>query len=114
MKYVLILCLLLSQTLGLVHSIEHAQHHSKQETVQAQLKADADQSDLFAGHDEEITCQLYDQLSLGGALVGDVVTQAHSVPQCRQNHCCAPAVNSVAVLHRRHWHQKQKQKRFLA
>jgi disulfide bond formation protein DsbB len=81
MKYVLILCLLLSQTLGLVHSIEHAQHHSKPVTVQATQQTDVDHNDLFAGHNEETTCQLYDQLSLGGALVGNVATLSQATPE---------------------------------
>ena len=81
MKFALILCIMLSQTLGLVHSVEHSQHYIKQGTIETQLHPVADQSNLFAGHDEETTCQLYDQLSMGGALVGDAIAQVHSAPE---------------------------------
>ncbi len=67
--------------MGLVHSIEHSQRHSKTDTVQATHQADADHHDLFAGHDDETTCQLYDQLSMGGALVCNAIAQTHATPE---------------------------------
>jgi hypothetical protein len=66
--FALVLCLLLSQALGFMHGIEHApySHHE----VEAHTSWVAD---LFAGHSDESTCQVFDQLSHGSALLGHVI-----------------------------------------
>jgi hypothetical protein len=88
--FVLVLCLLLSQTLGFMHGIEHAPHsghHSHQnynhpvvaasEPIASEPSALEQHShwiaDLFTGHGEESTCQVFEQLSYGGALIGSAV-----------------------------------------
>ena len=78
--FALVLCLFLSQALGLLHGIAHAphsDHHDHQHHTQFQATAtDAHTSwaaDLFAGHGEESTCQVFDQLSHGSALLGNVI-----------------------------------------
>jgi hypothetical protein len=82
---VLVLCLLLSQSLGFMHGIEHAPHaqhqnHQHSKSSEAELpEATASKvnthwiADLFAGHGEESTCQVFDQLSHGSALLGNAV-----------------------------------------
>jgi hypothetical protein len=67
--FALVLSLLLAQALGLVHGIEHAPR-SHQQTERLE-KLQSTVSDLFAGHNEESTCQVFDQLSHGSALLGD-------------------------------------------
>jgi disulfide bond formation protein DsbB len=80
----LVLCLLLSQALGFMHGIEHAPHsqhlhHKDNHSYQTQFEAKASNahaswlSDLFAGHSDESTCQVFDQLSHGSALLGSAV-----------------------------------------
>lgn len=78
--FVLVLCLLLSQALGLMHGIKHvphSHHHNHQHISQFEaIAAEAHASwiaDLFAGHSEESTCQVFDQLSHGSALLGQAV-----------------------------------------
>jgi hypothetical protein len=79
--FALVLSLLLAQALGFMHGIEHAPRTHLQ-TVQLEplhsTAADASTGaradwviDLFAGHSEESTCQVFDQLSHGSALSGD-------------------------------------------
>ncbi len=81
--FALVLCLLLSQALGFIHSIEHAPHsqhrdhlHDRDHQLNTQIDAAASAAhtswvaDLFAGHSEESTCQVFDQLSHGSALLG--------------------------------------------
>jgi hypothetical protein len=81
----LVLCLLLSQALGFMHGIEHAprslhhHHHQENHHYQTQFGDKASiahpswLTDLFAGHSEESTCQVFDQLSHGSALLGNAV-----------------------------------------
>lgn len=76
--FALIVSLLLAQALGFMHGIEHAPHaNAYNNHQQAQLHgATPDHhtgwvADLFAGHDEESTCQVFDQLSHGHALLGE-------------------------------------------
>lgn len=81
----LVICLLLSQALGFMHGIEHAAHpqpqHDHQDNHHFQKQVEAKNSsahagwiaDLFAGHSEESTCQVFDQLSQGNALLGQAV-----------------------------------------
>ena len=84
----LILCLLLSQTLGFMHGIKHAprsDHHNHLHNAQSEAAASGTIAsvasvasvarihwiaNLFAGHSEESTCQVFDQLSNGSALLG--------------------------------------------
>lgn len=79
--FALVLSLLLAQALGFMHGIEHAPRTHLQ-TVQlvpfqstvSDVSAGARAAwlaDLFAGHNEESTCQVFDQLSHGSALLGD-------------------------------------------
>jgi hypothetical protein len=77
--FALVLCLLLSQALGFMHGIEHAPHrphhdyqHDKQFDATASDAHTSWVADLFAGHSEESTCQVFDQLSHGSALLGHV------------------------------------------
>ena len=86
----LVLCLLLSQTLGFMHGIEHAprsDHHNHQHNTQSEAAASGSIAsvarihwiaDLFAGHSEESTCQVFDQLSNGSALLGHASDIAQS------------------------------------
>lgn len=81
----LVLCLLLAQALGFMHGIEHAapsqRHHDHRDNHHYQTQLAAEKSsahaswvtDLFAGHSEESTCQVFDQLSHGSALLSNVV-----------------------------------------
>ena len=78
--FALVLCLLLSQSLGFMHGIVHAphsQHHQHQHSTQfEETTSEAHTSwvaELFAGHNEESTCQVFDQLSHGSALLGHAV-----------------------------------------
>jgi hypothetical protein len=82
--FALSLCLLVSQALGFMHGIEHApyrhnhDHHSDHQLGKQFDAAASDAhtswvADLFAGHSEESTCQVFDQLSHGSALPGHVV-----------------------------------------
>ena len=85
----LVLCLLLSQTLGFMHGIEHAprsDHHNHQHNTQSEEAASGSIAsvarihwiaNLFAGHSEESTCQVFDQLSNGSALLGHASDIAH-------------------------------------
>lgn len=78
----IVLCLLLSQTLGFMHGIEHAprfDRHNHQHNTQTEAAASGSIAsvarihwiaNLFAGHSEESTCQVFDQLSHGSALLG--------------------------------------------
>lgn len=95
--FALIVSLLLAQALGFMHGIEHAplasppilQPISLPISPHVALKGQQDQqaqqdqsatphhhtgwvADLFAGHGEESTCQVFDQLSHGSALLGHV------------------------------------------
>lgn len=81
--FALVLSLLLAQALGFMHGIEHAPltHLQTVQLVSFQSAA-ADASagaragwvaDLFAGHNEESTCQVFDQLSHGSALLGQAL-----------------------------------------
>ena len=86
----LVLCLLLSQTLGFMHGIEHAprsDHHNHQHNTQSEAAASGSIAsvarihwiaNLFAGHSEESTCQVFDQLSNGSALLGHASDIAQS------------------------------------
>jgi hypothetical protein len=75
--FALVLCLLLSQALGFMHGIEHAPHahhpdHQRGMPFEV-VASEAHTSwvaDLFAGHSEESTCQVFEQLSHGSALLG--------------------------------------------
>ncbi len=76
--FALVLCLLLSQVLGFMHGIAHTPHsdHHQHSTQLEAIASDARTSwaaDLFAGHSEESTCQVFDQLSNGSALLGNAV-----------------------------------------
>ncbi len=88
----LVLCLLLSQTLGFMHGIEHAprsDHPNHKHNTQSEAAASGSIAsvasiarihwiaDLFAGHSEESTCQVFDQLSNGSALLGHASDIAH-------------------------------------
>jgi hypothetical protein len=87
--FALVVCLLLSQALGFMHGIEHAPHtlHHDHHDHQHHTHFDATVSeahtswvaDLFAGHSEESTCQVFDQLSHGSALLGHVADIAQLV-----------------------------------
>ena len=78
--FALVLSLLLAQALGFMHGIEHAPRASLQ-TVQFQSPTTDETSaaradwvaDLFAGHGEASTCQVFDQLSHGSALLGQAL-----------------------------------------
>ncbi len=88
--FALVLSLLLAQALGFMHGIEHAprthlptmQLVSFQSTVSlASARTHAAKNagwatDLFAGHSEESTCQVFDQLSHGSALLGQTLVLA--------------------------------------
>ena len=88
----LVLCLLLSQTLGFMHGIEHAprsNYHNHQHNTQSEAAASGSIAsvtrihwiaNLFAGHSEESTCQVFDQLSNGSALLGHASDIAQSRP----------------------------------
>jgi hypothetical protein len=81
----IVLCLLLSQTLGFMHGIAHAPHshqHNHQHDTHSVAAASGSIAsevnahwiaDLFAGHGEESTCQVFDQLSHSNALLGSAV-----------------------------------------
>jgi hypothetical protein len=83
--FALVLCLLFSQTLGFMHGIAHAphshQHNHQHDThsVAATSESIASEesahwiADIFAGHSDESTCQVFDQLSHGSALLGSAV-----------------------------------------
>lgn len=78
--FALVLCLLLSQALGFMHGIEHAphtHHHDHQYSTQFNARVSEARTswvaDLFAGHSEESTCQVFDQLSHGSALLGHAI-----------------------------------------
>ncbi|MDO8458798.1 MAG: hypothetical protein Q7T07_17995 [Burkholderiaceae bacterium] len=74
--FALVLSLLLAQALGFMHGIEHAPHTNLQATQFQSKVSDARTgwvADLFAGHSEESTCQVFDQLSHGSALLGHAV-----------------------------------------
>lgn len=84
--FALVLSLLLAQALGFMHGIEHAprtllptvQSVPLQSTA-ADVSAGARSgwvTDLFAGHSEESTCQVFDQLSHGSALLGQALVVA--------------------------------------
>ncbi len=88
--FALVLCLLLSQALGFMHGIEHAPHsqhrdhlHDRDHQLNTQIDAAASAAhtswvaDLFAGHSEESTCQVFDQLSHDSALLGHAIDIAH-------------------------------------
>lgn len=87
--YALVLSLLFAQALGFVHGIVHADHGfvGKNQSLQlvSQLQKhspDAPSSwllDVFAGHGDESTCQVFDQLSHGSAVVAHVSSPAHLV-----------------------------------
>lgn len=87
--FALILSLLLAQALGFMHGIEHAPLASPHILPHVALNGQQDQqaqqvqsatrhhhtgwvADLFAGHGKESTCQVFDQLSHGSALLGHV------------------------------------------
>lgn len=60
-----------------MHGVEHAPHsHHHDHQRGTQIEAVASEvhtswvADLFAGHSEESTCQVFDQLSHGSALLG--------------------------------------------
>lgn len=84
--FALVLSLLLAQALGFMHGIEHAPRaHLRtvqlvpfQSTV-SDVSAGAREgwvADLFAGHGEESTCQVFDLLSHGSALLGQALVVA--------------------------------------
>ena len=75
--FAIVLCLLLSQTLGFMHGIEHAPNvprlNLQRNTLSEAAATDVRASwivNLFSGHSEESTCQVFDQLSHGKALLG--------------------------------------------
>jgi hypothetical protein len=75
--FALVLCLLLSQALGLMHEhAPHTDHHDHQRGMPFEAVASGVHiswvADLFAGHSEESTCQVFEQLSHGSALLGHV------------------------------------------
>ncbi len=84
--FALVLSLLLAQALGFMHGIEHASHTHLQTVRMVPIQsAVADISeemrsdwvaDLFSGHGEESTCQVFDQLSHGSALLGQALDLA--------------------------------------
>ena len=77
--FALVMSLLLAQALGFMHGIEHAPrtHLPALQMVPFQSTAAGASTgtyagwvtDLFAGHSEESTCQVFDQLSHGSALL---------------------------------------------
>lgn len=74
--FALLASLLLAQALGFMHGVEHAPRASRQLVPQVyQLhSATPDHrsgwvADLFAGHHDESTCQVFDQLGHGDALL---------------------------------------------
>ena len=94
--FALIVSLLLAQALGFMHGIEHAPRTSLpvaqwvpfQGTALAASSTSAETlagtrtdwvMDLFAGHSEASTCQVFDQLSHGNALSGQALVVASLV-----------------------------------
>ena len=88
--FALVLSLLLAQALGFMHGIEHAPRTplpAMQLVPFQSTVSDASAGtfvatrtgwliDLFAGHSEESTCQVFDQLSHGSALLGQALVVA--------------------------------------
>ncbi len=78
-----LLAFVLAQVLGLMHRIVHAPLLCQ---APAHVCADAPQVELswlkvlFAGHDNERACDLYDQLSHADLACGDVLTVAPQRP----------------------------------
>lgn len=77
-----------------MHGIEHAPHthnhdqnhdHHSDHQLDTQFDAASSEAhtswvaDLFAGHSEESTCQVFDQLSNGSALLGHAVEVAQLI-----------------------------------
>ena len=69
--YVLVLSLLVAQVLGLMHGIVHADHDSHIHREGAHVQSSW-LVDIFVGHSEASTCQVFDQLSQGSALVSQM------------------------------------------
>lgn len=84
--FVLVLSLFLAQALGFMHGIEHAPRNHSQTLQLVPFQSTASDvsagtpagwvADLFAGHSEESTCQVFDQLSHGSALLGQTLVIA--------------------------------------
>jgi hypothetical protein len=80
--FALVFGLLVAQALGFMHGIEHVQRVGFQ-TAQFQSQSNASGAhtgwvtDLFAGHDGESTCQVFDQLSQGNALLAHASAVVH-------------------------------------
>ncbi|MEO6292404.1 MAG: hypothetical protein ABIO88_07250 [Burkholderiaceae bacterium] len=88
--FALVLSLLLAQTLGFMHGIEHAPRTQLPTMPLVQFQSPVSDAsagtfvatrtgwliDLFAGHSDESTCQVFDQLSHGSALLGQALVVA--------------------------------------
>lgn len=84
--WLLVCALAAVQTLGLAHSVAHGvRSASAQAIVAVTAAAEADSyrgwaSGLFAGHDDDAGCLLYDQLSHGGCVPAPVAASLPAVP----------------------------------
>lgn len=68
----LLCALVLAQALGLMHRAVHLPHGQAQ-AQEHSLHAHGWVADLFAGHDDDSTCRLFDPLNLEGAACVPVV-----------------------------------------